>query len=167
VGVVTERERGARGAGAAGRGGRADTGGRSMRLEKAGLSRKGYDFDDGTGDIIGACIEVHKTLGSGFREITYQRALRLELEARGLDFSREENVPIYYKGRKIDTRRVDFIVGECLVEIKAKSEFDPEDYVQALSYLKASGYGVGLLVNFGSKRAEIKRLVNTPREHDA
>ena len=53
---------------------------------------------------------------------------------------------------------------ECLVEIKAKSEFDPEDYVQALSYLKASGYEVGLLVNFGTRRAEIKRLVNTVRD---
>jgi len=135
-----------------------------MGEEKAGRSRKGYDLDDATGEIIGACIEVHETLGPGFREITYQRALRLELEARGLDFSREESIPIYYKGRKIDTRRVEFIVEECLVEIKAKSEFDPEDYVQALSYLKASGYGVGLLVNFGTRRAEIKRLVNTVRD---
>ncbi len=136
-------------------------------VEKAGRSHKGYDFDDATSKIIGACIEVHKTLGSGFREITYQRALRLELEAKGLDFSREENIPIYYKGRKIDTRRVDFIVEDCLVEIKAKSQFDPEDYMQALSYLKASGYRLGLLINFGARRVEIRRLVNTPRGHDA
>jgi len=127
----------------------------------AGRSHRGYDFDDATGDIIGACIEVHRTLGPGFREITYQRALRMELEARGLDFSREEKIPIHYKGKKIDTRRVDFIVEDCLLEIKAKREFDPEDYVQALSYLRGSGYEVGLLVNFGARRAEIKRLVNT------
>ena len=134
---------------------------------KAGQSYKGYDFDDATGSVIGACIEVHKTLGPGFREITYQRALRLELQASGLDFSREENIPIYYKGKKIDTRRVDFIVEDCLVEIKAKSELDPEDYVQALSYLKASGYAVGLLVNFGTRRAEFKRLVNTPKPQES
>jgi len=133
----------------------------------AGQSYKGYDFDDATGAIIGACIEVHKTLGPGFREITYQRALRLELEASGLDFSREENIPIYYKGKKIDTRRVDFIVQDCLVEIKAKSELDPEDYVQALSYLKASGYQVGLLINFGTRKAEFKRLVNTPKPQES
>jgi GxxExxY protein len=141
----------------------------NVEAEKAGAghSRNGYGLDDATGEIIGACIEVHKTLGPGFREVTYQRALQLELLARGLDFSREEDIPIHYKGRKIDTRRVDFIVDECLVEIKAKREFDPDDYVQALSYLKASGYRVGLLVNFGTRRAEIKRLVNTPREDDA
>lgn len=127
----------------------------------SGRSHKGYDFDDATGDIIGACIEVHKTLGPGFREITYQRALALELEAKGLDYGREEKIPIYYKDRHIDTRRVDFIVEGCIVEIKAKREFDPEDYIQALSYLKASGYPVGLLINFGSKKAEFKRLVNT------
>jgi GxxExxY protein len=144
------------------------TGGVERRDEaKAGQSYKGYDFDDATGAVIGACIEVHRTLGPGFREITYQRALRLELQAKGLDFSREESIPIYYKGKKIDTRRVDFIVDDCLVEIRAKSEMDPEDHVQALSYLKASGYQVGLLVNFGTRRAEFKRLVDTRAGDDA
>jgi GxxExxY protein len=79
----------------------------------------------------------------------------------GLEFVREEKIPIYYKDRKIDTRRVDLVVEDCLVEIKAKSEFDPQDYVQTLSYLKASGYRVGLLVNFGTKKAEFRRLVNS------
>jgi len=75
-----------------------------MGEETAGRSGKGHDFDGATGDIIGMCIEVHETPGPGFREITYQRALRLEIEARALDFSREQNIPIYHKGRKIDTR---------------------------------------------------------------
>jgi GxxExxY protein len=69
-------------------------------------------------------------------------------------------IPIYYKGHKITTKRVDFVVGECMVEIKAKREFDPEDYMQALAYLKASGHKVGLLINFGQKKIEVKRLVN-------
>jgi GxxExxY protein len=140
--------------------------GRQLDTGRAGYSRKGYDFDDATGAIIGACIEVHPTLGPGFREITYQRALALELEASGLDFVREEDVPVYYKEREIDTRRVDFVVEDCLVEIKAKSEFDPEDYIQTLSYLKASGFRIGLLVNFGTKKAEFKRLVNTVGRRD-
>lgn len=129
---------------------------------QAGHSTKGYDFDDVTGEIIGACIEVHRNLGPGFQEVTYQRALALELQAKGLDFVREEKMPVYYKGKQIDTRRVDCVVGDCLVEIKAKREFDPEDYIQALSYLKASGYRLGLLVNFGAKRAQFKRVVNSP-----
>ena len=63
-----------------------------------GKSTKGYDFDDVTGDIIGAAIEAHRTLGPGFMEVMYQRALALELEARGLDFSREVKIPVHYKG---------------------------------------------------------------------
>ena len=101
-------------------------------------------------------------MGPGFQEVTYQRALALELQVGSLDFVREEKVPVYYKGKQIDTRRVDFVVEGCLVEIKAKREFDPEDYIQTLSYLKASGYRLGLLVNFGGKRAQFKRLVNFP-----
>ncbi len=130
-------------------------------MVQAGRSTKGYDFDDITSEIIGACIEVHRNLGAGFQEITYQRALALELQARSIDFVREEKIPVYYKGKQIDTRRVDFVAEDCVVEIKAKSEFDPEDYIQTLSYLKASGYRLGLLVNFGNKRAEFKRLVNS------
>lgn len=75
-------------------------------------------------------------------EKTYQRALELELSARGLEYNREVNIPIYFKGRKIDTRRVDFVVEDVIVEIKAKSEFAPEDYMQTLCYLKASNMKV-------------------------
>jgi len=123
-----------------------------------------YKDSELTSKIIGACIEVHKNLGSGFTEITYQRALALELKSSGLDFDREVKVPVYYKGKQIDTRRVDFMVDNCMPEIKAKSRFDPEDYVQALSYLKASGFELGLLVNFGAKKIEIKRLINTKKK---
>ena len=93
-------------------------------------------------------------------EVTYQRALSIELETLGLDFNREVKIPIYYKGKQIDSRRVDFVIEDVLVEIKAKSEFAPEDFVQILGYLKASGIEVGLLLNFGSKTLGIKRFVN-------
>jgi len=123
-------------------------------------SHKGYDFGELSGKIIGACIEVHKNLGPGFKEVTYQRALATELKIQKLKFSREVEIPIYYKGKQIEKRRVDFVIQDCLLEIKAKSQFDPQDYVQTLSYLKASGFKVGLLINFGTKKVEVKRLVN-------
>lgn len=137
-----------------------------MRTLKKQLMSKQYtkaEYKDSelTSKIIGACIEVHKNLGSGFSEITYQRALALEFKSLGLDFAREVKVPVYYKGKQIGARRVDFLIDNCMLEIKAKSEFNPEDYVQALSYLKASGFELGLLINFGSKKIEIKRLINT------
>ena len=129
-------------------------------MVRPGESTKGYDFDDETGKIIGAAIEVHKELGRGFQEVVYQRALRLELEAAGVECSREEEVKIYYKGRHIDTRRVDFVVGDCIVEIKARKELLPEDFVQTLNYLRASEFRVALLINFGAEKAQFKRLVN-------
>lgn len=99
-------------------------------------------------------------LGPGFQEVIYQRALELEFAAAGLDFSREVEVPVYYKGEKIGTRRVDFLVEGCMLEIKAKSSLAPEDYVQAESYVKAADYELGLLINFGGLKIEIKRVAN-------
>ncbi len=93
-------------------------------------------------------------------EVTYQRALAIEFQAHGLEFGREVKIPVYYKQEQIDTRRVDFMVEDILVEIKAKSEFAPEDFVQILGYLKASGIKTGLLLNFSSKMLGIKRFVN-------
>lgn len=132
-------------------------------MVKPGESSKGYNFQDGTGSIIGAAIEVHRELGPGFQEVVYQRALALELEAAGVEFSRECNVPVSYKGTHIDTRRVDFVVGDCIVELKARTELLPQDHVQTLSYLKASGFRVALLMNFGADRLETKRFVNERR----
>lgn len=129
-------------------------------------SIKGYDFGVVTGKIIGAAIEVHKELGPGFQETVYQKALARELEACGLCFGREVDVPVYYKDEKLETRRVDFVVEMCIVEVKARSELRAEDFIQTLSYLKASGYPVGLLINFGAKSAEFKRLVNTKGQTD-
>ena len=124
------------------------------------MSIKGHNFDDMSGRIIGAAIEVHKEMGAGFRELIYQRALAIELRAQGIEFDREHKMVIFYKGQHVGTRRVDFLVGDCMVEIKAKNAFEPEDYVQALNYIKAVGYRLGLLLNFGAPRLEIKRLVN-------
>jgi GxxExxY protein len=119
-----------------------------------------YPQSEVTGRIIGAAQEVHRQLGPGFREIFYQRALALELPAHDLRFSREVQIPVPYRGKPIGHMRVDFLVEEIMVEIKAKGTIEDVDVIQAVSYLKALGAEVGLLLNFGSKSLQIKRLLN-------
>ena len=126
-------------------------------------SEKGHDFGTLTSRIIGAAIEAHRELGPGFQEVVYQRALAMELAAAGVEFAREEDIQLYYKGVKLDFRRVDFVIGDCVVEIKARKELLPEYYIQTLSYLKASEYPVALLINFGANKVEVKRFVNDKR----
>ena len=122
------------------------------------------EFNDKTNEIIGACIEVHKKLGPGFREIFYQRALAWEFGLKELEYSREEWIMIYYDNRKLGRMRVDFIVEGVLLEIKAISIMQPENYIQTLSYLKASEFNVALLINFGSKKIQVKRLVDSNKD---
>ena len=125
---------------------------------------KRYPLSELTGRIIAAANEVHHTLGPGFEEVIYQRALAKELPAHGLAFEREVEMDITYKGEKVGRKRVDFVIGDTsgdvMLEVKAKHTLQDVDFVQALSYLKASGYKVGLLINFGARRLEIKRLAN-------
>jgi GxxExxY protein len=123
-------------------------------------SKQNYNFADGSGAILRAASEVQAVLGPGFQEVVYQRALAKELLALGVEFAREENVPIFYKGEHIDTRRVDFVVGDIIVELKARTELADQDIIQTLSYLKASGYKAALLINFGGKKLEVRRFVN-------
>jgi GxxExxY protein len=116
-----------------------------------------------TGRIIKAAKTVHRELGSGFQEVIYQRSLALEFPAHGLDFSREVWINVHYRGEKVGRKRVDFIVGDdtgdVLVEIKAKTALEDVDFVQTLSYLKASGHQVALSLNFDSERLGIKQVV--------
>ena len=104
--------------------------------------------------------EVHRTLGPGFEEIFYQRAMELELPTQALEGSREVWIDVLYKDQKLGRKRVDFVIEGVMVEIKAKAALEDVDVVQTLLYLKASGYKVALLLNFGAKALEIKRLVN-------
>ena len=119
-----------------------------------------YPLSDITSRIIAAATRVHRDLGPGFEEVIYQRALALELPAHGLDFSREIWMDVHYRGTIVGKKRVDFIIEGVMVEIKAHAELQDVHFVQALSYLKASGYKVGLLLNFGGQRLQIKRLAN-------
>ena len=122
--------------------------------------KKEYPLSEVTARIIAAATQVHRALGPGFNEILYQRALALELPAHNLEFGREVWIDVHYRDVKIGAKRVDFVVDEVMVEIKAKAALEDVDFVQALSYLKASGYKVGLLLNFGSQTLQIKRLAN-------
>ena len=119
-----------------------------------------YPLSDVTARIIAAAKEVRRTLGPGFEEVIYQRALAVELPVHDLEFSREVWMDVTYKGVKVGRKRVDFLIDEVMVEIKAKAALEDVDLVQALSYLKASGYKVGLLLNFGASKLQIKRLAN-------
>jgi len=102
---------------------------------------KDYPLSELTSRVIGCAVEVHKTLGPGFEEVFYQRALLRELVAAGLDAEREVEIEVEYKGIQLGKKRVDFVVEDCMVEIKAKDALVEVDIVQTLSYLKASGLG--------------------------
>ena len=118
-------------------------------------------YKDITEKIIGAAMKVHAALGNGFQEVIYQRALEIELEDTDVKFKREFEMPIYYKGRKIGERRVDFFVEEkIMVELKAIIELESVHLAQAKNYLEAYNVEVGLLINFGSKSLDFKRLQN-------
>jgi GxxExxY protein len=123
-----------------------------------------YPLSALTARIIAAAQEVHRVLGPGFEEVVYQRALAQEFPAHGLEYSREVWIDVVYKGQKVGRKRVDFVVGDSsgdvMVEIKARATLEEVHFVQALSYLRASGCRVGLLLNFGGQRLEIKRLAN-------
>jgi GxxExxY protein len=117
-----------------------------------------------TEKIIGASFEVHKFLGNGFQEVIYQRALAWEMNQAGLNFNREIEQDIFYKDlpEPIGTRRADFVVeGKVLVELKALTKLEDVHLAQALNYLKAYRLEIGLLINFGSKSLEFKRLILT------
>lgn len=119
-------------------------------------------YQDITEKIIGAAFEVHIFLGIGFQEVIYQRALALEMTQRDLSFAREIEQDIYYKEfiHPIGTRRADFVVEEnVLVELKAVIHMEDVHLAQVLNYLKAYKIRVGLLINFGSKSLQFKRLI--------
>ena len=118
-------------------------------------------YEELTHKIIGCAMEVHKTLGNGFQEVIYQRALAIEMRMQGLDFEREKEMPIFYKGQDIGTRRVDFFVEEkIMVELKAITQLEDVHLAQAMNYLEAYHMEIGLLINFGAKSLQFKRVHN-------
>lgn len=111
--------------------------------------------------IIGCAMEVHKHLGNGFQEVVYQRALSIEMKMQGIEFSREHEMELEYKGYNIGTRRVDFFVeNTIMVEIKALINLEDVHLAQAMNYVEAYNLEIGLLINFGSKSLQHKRVHN-------
>ena len=120
-----------------------------------------YKYSELTSKIIACSMEVHKVLGNGFQEVIYQRALAREMFLNHIDYKREFQMPIFYKDEQIGTRRVDFLINEVVsVELKAVVQLEDVHLAQALNYLEAYNIEIGLLLNFGAKSLQFKRLVN-------
>lgn len=123
------------------------------------MINKDYPKSELTGKIIGCAMEVHKQLGNGFQEVIYQRALAIELASQGIAFQREFKMDIFYKGQRIGGRRVDFFIeGEIMLEMKAVINLEDVHLAQAINYLEAYGCTIGLLINFGSRSLQFKRV---------
>ncbi|MCR6639631.1 MAG: GxxExxY protein [Sporocytophaga sp.] len=119
-----------------------------------------------TFEIIGCAMKVHSTLGNGYQEVIYQNALAIELRKSKIDFVREKEMPIYYDGEEIGTRRADFLIeNKVIVELKAKIKLEDVHLAQGLNYLVAYNMDKGLLLNFGARSLEVKRLRN-PRKNE-
>ena len=129
-------------------------------LEKNSLVESGL-----TGEVIGTAMEVHSQLGPGFLESVYEEALAVEFELKGIKFQKQKELPVFYKGRTIKQFVCDFVVeNKVIVELKAVKQIGEIEKLQVINYLKASGYEIGLLFNFGDKSLEWKRLINTKSE---
>lgn len=114
-----------------------------------------------THKIIGCAMKVHSTLGNGFQEVIYQRALAIEMQKQGLLFSREMEMTIFYDGIDIGKRRVDFFVEETIMlELKAVIKLEDVHLAQAMNYCQTYKLPIGLLINFGAKSMEFKRVYN-------
>ena len=125
------------------------------------MIKEKYKYSELTEKIIGCAMKVHSALGNGFQEVIYQRALDIEMSDAGIEFRREYEMPVYYKQQQIGTRRVDFLVESVVsVEIKALIKLEDVHLAQAINYLEAYDLEVGLLINFGAKSLEFKRVSN-------
>lgn len=125
-------------------------------------------YEDLTGKIIGCAMKVHRVLGSGFQEVIYQRALAIEMGKQGLSFRREMEMTIFYDNIDIGTRRVDFFVEDkIMVELKAVVQLDDLHLAQAMNYCEAYQLPLGLLINFGAKSLEFKRVYNLNHPENA
>jgi GxxExxY protein len=115
--------------------------------------------------IVGAAMEVHKDKGFGFLEAVYQECMEMELAAQGIPAVPLQEMPIFYKGRKLKkTYIADFVAyGKIIVELKALDKLTSREEAQVLNYLKASGFEIGILINFGGPSLEFKRIVRTER----
>jgi GxxExxY protein len=125
------------------------------------MIKEEYKYSALTEKIIRCAMNVHSTLGNGFQELIYQRALEIELREADIAFEREFAMPVLYHGELIGTRRVDFLIeGVISVELKAIIKLEDVHFAQAINYLEAYNLEIGLLINFGGRSLKFKRLTN-------
>ncbi|MEX0722349.1 MAG: GxxExxY protein [Gracilimonas sp.] len=118
-------------------------------------------YEELTHRIIGCAMEVHADLGNGFQELIYQRSLALEMDLQKIKYAREVDMDVFYKGVIVGSRRVDFLIqNKIAVELKAIKELEDVHLAQAMNYLEAYNLEIGLLINFGAKSLEFKRVHN-------
>jgi GxxExxY protein len=131
-----------------------------MVLDK--YNNENYPYRNETEKIIGLCMKVHSTLGYGFLEPVYQEALAFEFKRNEVDFEMEKELIIIYDGYRLrKTYKSDFVCYDKIVlELKAVDNISNEHYSQVLNYLKATNFKLGLLINFGSKSLQFKRVIN-------
>jgi len=129
------------------------------------MIKEEYKYSDITEKIIGCAMRVHQRMRNGYQELIYHRCLVIEFKKINLSFLNEIELPIFYDDVEVGKRRVDFLIeNKVIVEIKAQSELTDTHLAQALNYLEALNLEVGLLINFGSKSLEIKRLINNKQK---
>ena len=120
-----------------------------------------YKYSELKGRIIGCAMKVHIILGNGFQEKIYQRCLEIKLNHEGLKFKSELSMSIFFEGILVGIRRVDFLVEDkIMVELKAVAKLEDVHFAQALNYLEAYKLETGLLINFGSRSLEFRRITN-------
>jgi len=118
------------------------------------------ELEELTGSVIGAAIQVHRTLGPGFLESVYENALAIELRRQAIPYARQVTVPVLYGGVEVGLHRLDFFVADLVVvELKAIREILPEHFAVVRSYLRAAGRRHGLLLNFSKPTVEAKRVI--------
>ena len=125
------------------------------------MAVKAQPLDLLTNTVIGVALEVHKNLGPGFNERIYVEALMCEFDARRIRYEKEKAIKVAYKGRLLGEQRLDFLIdGQLILEIKAAGQIGSVDLSQIISYLKAADKKLGLILNFGTSRLAIKRVIN-------
>ncbi len=130
------------------------------------MIQQAYKYSEITSKIIGCAMKVHGTLGNGFQEVIYQKALEIEFRKNNITYNREFEMPIFYEGEQIGTRRVDFLVeGIISTELKALIALEKVHFAQAINYLEAYNLEIGLLINFGAVSLQFKRFENKKYNH--
>ena len=124
------------------------------------MNNNKFLYQELTGKIIHCCIDVHKELGCGFLEKVYQEALAIVFKEEGIEFEREQHLPIQFRGTTLQCDYIaDFVVdNKVILELKALAHLEPLFEAQVINYLRATGLQVALLINFGQKELQVKRI---------